>query len=76
MALIDDCQIEFAAGDSENDCRRRVAGRLPEAAEKCFVEVIDAWCQAAYAHVPVSVKQVEAMIATWGRHFAARVVRP
>lgn len=76
VALIDDCQIEFAAGDSENDCRRRVAGRLPEAAEKCFVEVIDAWCQAAYAHVPVSVKQVEAMIATWGRHFAARVVRP
>jgi hypothetical protein len=76
VALVDDRQIEFAAGDSENDCRRRVAGRLSEAAEKCFVEVIEVWCLAAYGGVPVAVTRVEDLIADWGRHFAARGVRP
>ena len=75
LALIQGPQIEFACGDTESDCLRRVAGRLPAAAERCFAALVDAWGLAAYGRLPVPVATVEQILAAWELHFGKGVAR-
>jgi hypothetical protein len=75
LALIEGTQIEFACGDTESDCLRRVAGRLPAAAERCFAALVDAWGLAAYGRLPVPVTTVEQILAAWELHFGTGVAR-
>lgn len=75
VALIDGPRIEFACGDTESDCLRRVAGRLPAAAERCFAAVVDAWGLAAYGRLPLPVATVEQILASWELHFGKGVAR-
>ena len=69
VALVDRRQIEFAPGDAEDDCLRRIAGRLPEAAERCFAEVVEVWRRAAYGRQSVAVATVERLASAWELHF-------
>ena len=76
VALIQRQQIEFAVGDTESDCLWRVAGRLPEAAERCFADLVDTWRLAAYGRRPVAVARVEELVAGWDSHFGQAAARP
>ncbi|WP_300449133.1 DUF4129 domain-containing protein [Accumulibacter sp.] len=69
VALIEAHQVEFAPGDSEGDCLSRIAGRLPEAAERCFGEVVEAWRQVAYGRRSLAAPRVAQLVADWERHF-------
>ena len=75
VALIEGPRIEFACGDTESDCLRRVAGRLPAAAERCFAAIVDAWGLAAYGRLPVPVATVEQILAAWELNFGNGVAR-
>jgi hypothetical protein len=76
VALIQRQQIEFAVGDTESECLWRVAGRLPEAAERCFADLVDTWRLAAYGRRPVAVARVEELVAGWDSHFGQAAARP
>ena len=70
-SLIAQRQIGFAAGDTEEDCLRRVAGQVPVAVERCFAEVVEAWCLVAYAGWPLAGRRGEELLAAWQRHFGS-----
>lgn len=69
VVLMNERQIEFHAGDTENDCLRRIAERVPVEAQRCFGEVVDAWRLAAYGRLPVMATRVESLTADWERSF-------
>ena len=69
--LIAQRQIEFAAGDTEEDCLRRIAGQVPAAVERCFAEVVEAWCLVAYAGWSMPGRRGEELLAAWQRHFGS-----
>ncbi|HQC80269.1 MAG TPA: DUF4129 domain-containing protein [Accumulibacter sp.] len=69
VVLMNERQIEFHAGDTENDCLRRVAARVPPEAQRCFGEVVDAWRLAAYGRLPVMAARVESLTADWETFF-------
>ncbi|MCM8611441.1 hypothetical protein [Accumulibacter sp.] len=68
-SLIVQRQIEFAAGDTEEDCLRRVAGQVPAAVEHCFAELVEAWRLVAYGGWPLPGARGEQLLAAWQRHF-------
>ncbi|EXI67457.1 MAG: hypothetical protein AW08_02013 [Candidatus Accumulibacter adjunctus] len=70
-SLIAQRQIEFATGDTEEDCLRRVAGQVPTAVERCFAELVDAWRRVAYGGWPLPGPRAEELLAAWQHHFAA-----
>ncbi|TLD47046.1 MAG: hypothetical protein FAZ92_00621 [Accumulibacter sp.] len=70
-SLIAQRQIGFAAGDTEEDCLQRVAGQVPVAVERCFAEVIEAWCLVAYGGRPLPGRRGEELLAAWQRHFGS-----
>lgn len=69
VALIHRAQVEFRAGDTEDDCEHRVAGRIDAAAAGYFAELLAAWRLTAYAHRPPGEPRLEALCAAWPRHF-------
>lgn len=76
VALMHAHAIEFASADTENDCLRRVAGRVPEAIDRCFAELVEAWRLAAYGRLSLPVASVEALLAGWEACFGKRAPRP
>ncbi|HNN83889.1 MAG TPA: DUF4129 domain-containing protein [Accumulibacter sp.] len=64
--------VSFLAADTEDDCLRRIAGRLDGNGEHFFGEIVEAWRRIAYAQQLPSADQVERLIGGWqasfGRH--------
>ena len=71
VALIHSTDIEFRLGDTEGDCRRRVAGRVEAAASGYFGQLVDAWKSTAYAHQPPAAGELDALCGGWETHFRA-----
>lgn len=72
VALIHRLHIEFKAGDTENDCLRRVDRHLEPDAHGYFGQLLEAWRSVAYArhHPPAPV--LESLCDGWARHFGRR----
>jgi len=69
VVLIHRWQVDFLAGDTEDDCLRRSRGRLDQSVQGYFGQLIDAWRATAYAHRPPGGPAVDQLCAEWGRHF-------
>lgn len=69
VALIHRVQLEFRAGDTEDDCLRRVRGRIDAAAEEYFAALLRQWRLVAYARLLPPLPVLEALCADWPRHF-------
>ncbi len=76
VALIHRHQVEFAAGDTEEDCLRRAAGHLPGDAGGCFSELVGCWGRAAYGHQLPTPSAMGALLDQWPRHFAPAGAAP
>lgn len=72
VALIHGHGVDFLPGDTEDDCRTRVRGRIDPGAEAYFAGLLAAWSLAAYAHATPPPAQLRALCADWPRHFAGR----
>ena len=72
VALIHRLRIEFRPGDTETDCRKRVAGQLEKAAGDYFAALLDAWRATAYARQPPEHAAIEALCLGWETHFGTR----
>lgn len=70
IALIRRDGIDFRPGDTEADCRRRVAGRVGAEASGFFAALLDAWQGAAYAGISPSSACLEELCASWPRYFS------
>ncbi len=71
VALLHRLQVEFRAGDTEDDCLYRVHDKLETESRRYFGDLLDAWRATAYAHRPPGKAQLESLCAQWPRHFAA-----
>lgn len=69
VALIHRTRVEFRPGDTEADCRQRLAGHLEPAATGYFGDLLDAWRATAYAHRPPALPELEGLCRGWERHF-------
>lgn len=67
--LIHRDRIDFAAGDTESDCVRRVERSAPATLGAYFRRLVAAWSQAAYAHRMADVQAIRALCAEWPDHF-------
>lgn len=72
VALIHRLQVEFRAGDTEDNCLQRVRGRLDGDAYAHFGELLAAWREVAYARRQPPAATLEALCLGWQRHFAAQ----
>jgi hypothetical protein len=70
VALIRQLQVEFQPGDTEDDCLRRVAGKLKDDSRGYFADLLGAWRDTAYAHQAPPSSKLEALCRDWPRHFA------
>lgn len=70
VALIQQRQIEFRAGDTEDVCLRRINGRIDTAASAYFSQLLDAWKRTAYAHLPPDLSYARTLCLQWPQHFA------
>ena len=71
VALIHRTEVEFRSGDTEGDCRRRVAGRVEPDTGHYFGDLLEAWQNTAYAHNPPPASRLEALCTGWETHFRA-----
>ncbi len=71
VTLIHRARVEFRPGDTEADCRRRIAGRLERAAGDYFAALLDAWRTTAYARRPPQPAAIEMLCRDWELHFGA-----
>jgi hypothetical protein len=71
VVLIHRWQVDFRAGDTEDDCLRRSKGRIEGNAHNYFGELLGAWRAAAYAHRPPAGAAIENLCTGWARHFGA-----
>ncbi|MBL8407044.1 MAG: hypothetical protein JNJ81_04470 [Candidatus Accumulibacter sp.] len=76
VALMHQRQIDFAAGDTENDCLSRIAGRVPEALDRRFNVLVETWRLAAYGRLSIPVERVEELLAGWDLLFGKPQARP
>jgi len=78
VALIHRWQVDFRAGDTEDDCLHRCQGLVEEDTQGYFGGLLSAWRDAAYAHRPPPVPAIEELCAGWARHFGvhADAMRP
>lgn len=76
VALIHRTPVEFRPGDTEDDCRQRVAGHLEAPASDYFGRLVDAWGATAYAHLPPPQPALEGLCQDWAQHFGAPGGRP
>lgn len=72
VALIHRWQVDFRAGDTEEDCLRRCRGIVEDGAQSYFGGLLGAWRAAAYAHRPPPAPAIEQLCAGWARHFGGR----
>jgi hypothetical protein len=70
VALIHRDGIDFRPGDTEGDCRRRVAGKIAPTEASFFAELLQTWQHAAYAGATPPAARLERLCADWPRHFA------
>jgi hypothetical protein len=70
-ALVHRYEVALRAGDTEGDCVRAAATRLPEDGSRYFRELVAAWQGTAYAARTPGTERIEALCAGWARHFAA-----
>jgi hypothetical protein len=75
VALMQQRQIDFASGDTENDCLHRIAGRLPDALDRRFKAIVETWQMAAYGRLSIPVEQVEELLAGWDLLFGKPAAR-
>jgi len=71
VALIHQRQIEFRAGDTEEDCLRRAAGHLGGEAQRHFRLLLETWRSVAYARQPPASSTLDSLCSGWQQHFAA-----
>ena len=71
VALIHRWQVDFRAGDTEDDCLRRSRGHIDGAAHGYFGELLGAWRAAAYAHQPPAAGALDELCLRWAKHFGA-----
>lgn len=76
VSLIHRQQIEFQAGDTEQDCLGRVAGRVESGMGRCFARLIQAWRLSAYGQRELPVDQITALCDDWAQHFGTAEVTP
>lgn len=76
VALIHRHQVEFAAGDTEEDCLRRATGHLPAGAGACFADLVGCWGRAAYGHRLPPPEAMGALLDAWPRHFGPPEAAP
>ncbi|MFZ2266376.1 MAG: DUF4129 domain-containing protein [Azonexus sp.] len=69
VALIQRTPVEFRAGDTEDNCRQRIAGHVEAPASSYFAELLEAWRATAYARQPPPPAALEALCAGWEAHF-------
>ena len=69
VALIHRTQVEFRAGDTEDNCRQRIAGHVEVPTGRYFGELLEAWRATAYARQPPPLARLEALCAGWEAHF-------
>jgi hypothetical protein len=72
VVLIHRWQVDFRAGDTEEDCLRRALSRIDGNAHGYFGELLAAWRSAAYAHRPPDRPAMENLCASWARHFGGQ----
>lgn len=71
IALVRRRLLDLRAGDTEDSCLRRVAGRLDKDAAAYFALLLDAWKRTAYAGRPPAVAAARVLCQLWPRHFAS-----
>ncbi|MGE5489853.1 MAG: DUF4129 domain-containing protein [Actinomycetota bacterium] len=69
VALIHRVRVELQPGDTENDCQRRVDGRLEPAADRYFGLLLQVWRSTAYAGQVPPPPLLESLCQDWGQHF-------
>jgi len=72
VVLLHRLQVEFRAGDTEDDCLSRVHGRLQFAAERYFRQLLEHWRHIAYARRVPPLPDLEALCSGWEEHFGRR----
>jgi hypothetical protein len=72
VALIHRWQVDFRAGDTEDDCLRRCQGLVEADAQSYFGGLLGAWRAAAYAHRPPAASAMEELCIGWARHFGGQ----
>ena len=72
--LIHRDRIDFATGDTESDCMRRVDRAAPAALGAYFRRLVQAWTEAAYAKRMASAPSIRALCDEWQMHFSAETL--
>jgi hypothetical protein len=70
--LIHRDRIDFAAGDTESDCVRRIDRVAPAPLGAYFRRLVRAWSEAAYAQRSATAPSIAALCEEWQVHFGAR----
>jgi hypothetical protein len=71
--LIHRDRIDFASGDTEVDCLRRVdhSGLVP--LSTYFRRLVSLWSEAAYAQRVPDRSTIKTLCAEWSQHFSPRI---
>ncbi len=69
VALLHRLEVEFRAGDTEDDCLRRVDRRLVGEANRYFRQLLDAWRLVAYGRQTPPLPALQGLCAEWPRYF-------
>lgn len=72
VVLLHHLQVEFRAGDTEDDCLARVHGRLQFATEDYFHRLLEHWRHVAYARRVPPRPDLEALCSGWEEYFGRR----
>jgi len=71
--LIHRDRIDFASGDTEADCLRRVGQSGPVPLSTYFRRLVSLWSQAAYAQRVPDRSTIKTLCAEWSQHFNPRI---
>jgi hypothetical protein len=70
IVLIHRAHVDFRPGDTEGNCLSRVRGRIDQAGERYFAELLQAWTLTAYAQAALPVEELADLCDRWPAHFA------
>ena len=70
--LIHRDRIDFAAGDTEADCVRRIDRTAPVPLNAYFRRLVQAWSEAAYAQRTADTSSIRLLCEEWQQHFTTR----
>jgi len=71
--LIHRDRIDFASGDTEADCLRRVDHSGPVPLSAYFRRLVSVWSEAAYAQRVPDRSTIKTLCAEWSQHFSPRI---